>query len=322
MGSRRRAARDNPNRQYLGLAGRLDRRIDSLFAWIGTLKYFKSPICMVEDPGSYRIKGDQVRQLIDGVLQPGDILLRGYDGYLDGLLISHSGGTQGLQAHFSHAAIYLGDLDDAADRPIVARRLQTLDGSGHWLEATEAQKETIRQSTLYYQSGRQKVIHSMTRGVFVEDILTFLRCDHLAVLRLKDTQIRYDEETRQNAANTQLIHDLAGEGRAIHERLMRGETVSRADVLAAVHHSALGKIGSCYDFQFNAVKTAHVFSCSEFVYYCFKSIHCYLGLLPKRHAFMDRFFARDTITPGDIFETTQTQPNRAARLEVVWSSAA
>ena len=88
--------KDNPFRKYPGLTGRIDACADAFIAWIGTLKYFTSPISLVEDPGSCRIKGAEIRELIDGKLEPGDILLRGYDGYLDGIMIGLTGGGQGL----------------------------------------------------------------------------------------------------------------------------------------------------------------------------------------------------------------------------------
>lgn len=316
----RRGSRENPHRQYVGWLGRMDARIDRFFAWIGTLKYFRSPWSIVEDPGGYKIRGDEIRELIDEVLQPGDILLRGYDGYLDGLLIELSGGGKGLEGYFSHAALYVGDLNDARDKPVVARRLQAMNEAGRWVEATEAQKEIIRNAPEYYEAGRQKVIHSMTKGVFVEDILTFLRCDYLVVLRLHEAPISYGPDDQRNAGQTMLIRDMAGEGRAIHDRLMSGETVDRQEILDAVRHSALGRIGSCYDFQFNNIKAAHMFSCSEFVYYCFKSIHCYIGLRPVRHAFMDRFFPRVTITPADIYAAAVNGPEDQKRLKLVWLS--
>ena len=314
----KRHLRDNPHRQYVGWLGRMDAQIDSLFAWIGTLKYFRSPWSIVEDPGGYKIRGDEIRELIDQVLEPGDILLRGYDGYIDGLLIELSGGGQGLERYFSHAALYIGELDDQRDKAIVARRLLAMNEDGAWHEASSEQKDAIRNSAEYYQPGRQKVIHSMTKGVFVEDILTFLRCDYLAVIRLQESSIAYDAEDQKNTAQTLLIPEMAGEGRAIHERLMAGETVSRAEIIEAVRHSALGKIGSCYDFQFNNIKSAHMFSCSEFVYYCFKSIHAYIGLRPIRHAFLDRFFPRETITPADVYLAAVNGPTGRKRLQVVW----
>ncbi|MCX7175488.1 MAG: hypothetical protein NT159_16485 [Proteobacteria bacterium] len=66
-----------------------DRIRERFIAWIGTLKVFCSPLCFVQEPGSYKIQGSDIRELLDGevpLLRPGDILLRGYDGYVDGEL--------------------------------------------------------------------------------------------------------------------------------------------------------------------------------------------------------------------------------------------
>ncbi len=306
--------KDNPYREYRpGLGGTIDRCADGFIAWIGTLKYFTSPVCLAEDPGSYKIKGREIRELIDGTLQPGDILLRGYNGYLDGIMIGLAGGGEGLGAHFSHAALYLGGLNDRDDKRIAARRLETMDASGGWVAASEEKKEEIRNNPEYYQPGKQMVVHSMTKGVFTEDILTFTRCDYLAVLRLHD---RFGLDQKERAEDRSLIKDLAGDAEGIHRRLIGGENVNRDDVIAVVRKSALGKIGSCYDFQFNDIKTANRFSCSEFVYYCYKSIHAYIGLLPKKHAFLNVFFARTTITPADIYDAAVSR----GKLEVVWLS--
>jgi hypothetical protein len=306
LGSFRLHTKDNPHRLYVGLSGWVNKRVDRLIAWIGTIKYFKHPLCLVEDPGSYKIKGDEIRALIDGGLQPGDILLRGYDGYLDGVMIGLSGGGANVSRRFSHAALYLGDLDDARDKPIVARRLQVMDAAGHWREATETDPD-------YYQPGRQRVLHAMTRGVFTEDILSFVRCDYLAVLRLPET-MQLNEEERQEFSP--LIGYLAEDALSIQRQLMDGRDVSRQEVLQRVHLSALGKTGSCYDFQFTDGKTQHRFSCSEFVYYCFKSVHAYIGLRLVKHGLMGVLFIRETITPGDIYDAAE----KTGKLRVVWKS--
>jgi hypothetical protein len=311
--ARPRRSKDNPTRRYPGLTGPIDACADAFIAWIGTLKYFTSPLSLVEDPGSYKIKGAEIRDLIDGGLQPGDILLRGYDGYLDGIMIGLTGGGKGLGKYFSHAALYLGELNDEGDKQIAARRLQTQEDSGAWVPAREADKDKIRNNPDYYQAGRQMVVHAMTRGVFVEDILTFLRCDYLAVLRLHD---RFQLGPQERGRDRSLIKSLSGGTEEIHASLMKGENVSRTDVIKQARNSALGKIGSCYDFQFNDLKTANRFSCSEFVYYCFKSIHSYLGLVPKPHAFLNVFFRRSTITPADIYEAAVSR----GKLEITWTS--
>jgi len=307
------SSKDNPYRRYTGSFVWMDKCADGLVAWIGTIKYFTSPLSLVEDPGSYKIKGDEIRELLDEVLQPGDILLRGFDGYLDGIMIGLSGGGQGLGKHFSHAALYLGDLQDNPDKPIVARRLQVVDDKGQWVAASAAQQDAVRNDPAYYQPGRQKVVHSMSKGVFTEDILTFLRCDYLAVFRLPDN-IKLSEDDLKT--DRSLILDLPPDAEIIHQKLLSGLSVEKADVLDAVHRSALGKIGSCYDFQFNDGKTHHRFSCSEFAYYCYKSVHCYLGLDLKTHAFLKYFFARQSITPSDIYDAAVSQ----GKLRVAWAS--
>lgn len=303
---------DNPFRKYFGAQGWIDSLVDRFIAWIGTLKYFTSPLCMVEDPGSYKIKGPEIRELVENVLQSGDILLRGFDGYIDGIFIRHSGGAEGIGAFFSHAAIYLGELTDA-DIPVVARRLEIQDKEGNWLSATEQSKNEVRKNTEYFYTGKQMVVHAMTRGVFVEDILTFLRCDYLLVLRLPDSFKLSVSEIQKDRS---LIGDLATDAETIRINLMEGNYVDKNDVIKAAHDSALGKIGSCYDFQFNDIKNYHYFSCSEFVYYCYKSIHCYLGLEPKKRGFFKILFTRKTITPPDIYELA----NSEKKLQIVWKS--
>lgn len=310
---RRHLGKDNPYRRYVGLAGWLNKLVDRFIAWLGTLKYFTGPLSLVEDPGSYKIRGEEIRTLIDGGLQPGDILLRGYDGYLDGLMIGVSGGGQGLARHFSHAALYVGDLNDSSDKEIVARRLKVMDEQGQWQDAAPSEKDAVRKDPGYYSPGRQRVVHSMGKGVFVEDILTFLRCDYLIVLRLPDRiQLDADDMERDHS----LIHELPPDAEAIRSKLMQGQEIAKGEVLDAVHRTALGKIGSCYDFQFNDGKKHNRFSCSEYVYYCYKSIHCYLGLQLKKRAFLGVFFPRVTITPGDIYETAV----RRGKLQVAWMS--
>lgn len=307
-------AKANPHRRYPGVDGWLNNQADIFIEWIGTLKYFTTPLSLVEDPGSYKIKGYEVRELIsDGFLQPGDILLRGYDGYLDGIMISISGGSRGdKKKHFSHAALYLGDLN-SSDKMIAARRLKVMDEAGTWRDATETEKDTIRNDDGYFQTGRDRVVHAMAKGVFVEDILTFTRCDYLIVLRLHD-QIKLSPEEMQE--DRSLINELPPDADRIRAMLMAGNPVNRSDVLEAVRLSALGKIGACYDFQFNDGNQHNRFSCSEFVYYCYKSIHCYLGLQLRYRAFAGLFFRRKTITPGDIYDAAV----KHKKLTVIWES--
>lgn len=54
--------------------------------FFGDIKVFKFPFFMLYDPGSYKVKGHEIRKVIDS-LQPGDIMIRGYSNYLDGFFI-------------------------------------------------------------------------------------------------------------------------------------------------------------------------------------------------------------------------------------------
>jgi hypothetical protein len=149
----------------------------AFLSWFGTLKRFRNvggaaavklhwpSSYLVENPRGYRISGAQTRAVLD-LLREGDILLRGYEGYVDGEFIRRSSVTSGhgfQPGWFTHAALYVGALTKA-DRTHVP--------------------DAFRDNAAYFSSGPQMVIHSMAKGVHAEDILSFLRCDYLAVLRL------------------------------------------------------------------------------------------------------------------------------------------
>lgn len=318
--------KDNIHRNYTFAFNKI---VDQFIAWIGTVKYFKSPYILVADPKSYAIKGHEIRKLIDPdspfCLKKGDILLRGYNGYVDGEMIKLTGGQAGLGKYFSHAALFVGELTEE-DRSIAARRLRTKNDQGIWEEASEEDKNQVRNNRKYFQTGKQMVIHSMTQGVFVEDILTFARCDYLAVLRLnKDVQLDPEdvEKLQQNSSFISMEQSylekkfmVTSDAVDIEKRLKQGQKVAASEILESVKNSALGKIGSCYDFQFTDIEKAHQFSCSEFVYYCFKSLRYYFGMVPVKHALMKVFFSRTTITPSDIYDATARRDN----LDIIWLS--
>lgn len=116
--------------------------------FFGDLKIFPFPMFLLYDPGSYLVKGDDIRNVITKI-QPGDIMLRGYKNYLDGYFIP---------GFFSHAGLYLGEVKDLN------------------LHISEKGKE-------FYREGEQMVIHSMAEGIFMEDVINFCRCDYLLIVR-------------------------------------------------------------------------------------------------------------------------------------------
>ena len=307
-------ANPNPMRGYFGTDAEANRKIDRFIRALGKIKIYP-PFIFIEEPQGYKISGRDMRELME-TLQPGDILLRGYDGYLDGELIRMSGaGAEGVSSYMSHAAFYLGELGEA-QKSIAARRLRQITPEGKWIPASQESIEDVRNDPEYVQLGRQMVIHSMAKGVFTEDLLTFLRCDYLIVLRLPElikltaeqqAKVLSDPDFkayRELLKQRELLSEdgTGADATRILKDLEELGEVQRDTVIAAARESALGKIGSCYDFQFSELESGNMFSCSEFVYYCYKSIHEALGIHPKEHAFMGKLFPRVTLTPADLYD--------------------
>jgi cell wall-associated NlpC family hydrolase len=67
----------------------------------GNIKIFKYPCWLVYDPHPYQITGEKTLEIIE-TLKPGDILLRGYNNYLDGKFVPSKTG-------WSHGGIYVGN---------------------------------------------------------------------------------------------------------------------------------------------------------------------------------------------------------------------
>jgi len=202
---------------------------DKLLTMFGDLKVYPWPMFALYDPGSYAVKGEDVRQLI-GVVQPGDIFVRGFLRYLDGYFIP---------GYLSHVGLYLGKVP----RP----------GSSENIPSEVAAS---------YKEGEQMVIHSMAEGVFMEDILSFARCDFLVVVR-------------PNLANVPSGPIDIGE----------------------VCHLALENLGKPYDFGFNFLVHDSL-SCTEFVADCYEKYLKNFGVFVKTHQYL--FIKRDMIIPDDF----------------------
>lgn len=278
----------------------------AFLSWFGTLKKFKNSggaaavklfwpsSYLVENPRGYRISGANMRAVLDA-LQPGDILLRGYEGYVDGAFIRRSSVTSqhGFQpGWFTHAALYVGALTEA-DRALVPRRVQN--------------------DAAYFAPGLQMVIHSMAKGVHAEDILSFLRCDYLAVLRLK-AELTLPPgavaDLRSAQAHSKPPRFSDPQVADLLLQLQAGGTVARAQVVQAARTSALEKIGEAYDFDCSDTKEFNRFSCAELVYYCLRGVLGALDLKPSAHALHPlvpinkrfKVLERITITPDDFHD--------------------
>jgi hypothetical protein len=272
-------------------------------AWFGTLKWFKNSggaaavhlfwrsTYLVENPRGYRISGSDLREIL-GLLQPGDILLRGYEGYVDGEFIRRSSLSSQKDLKpgwFTHVALYAGELTEQ-DRTHVSAAFQN--------------------QADYFATGPQMVIHAMAKGVHVEDILTFLRCDYLCVLRLP-TELSLkpgnsvDTLVRCKQANPPSLSDQMVT--SMQDDLHSGLSIARDSVIAAARLSALEKIGEEYDFDCSDTTTFDRFSCAELLYYCLRGVLGALDLKPQPHALFPlapwfkqfHLLERATLTPDD-----------------------
>lgn len=77
----------------------------------GDIKIFRWPFWLVYDPDDFMVTGDKVLEIMD-ILKPGDIILRGYNRYLDGKFINVFGistDKSAIGGDWSHGALYVGD---------------------------------------------------------------------------------------------------------------------------------------------------------------------------------------------------------------------
>ena len=67
----------------------------------GDIKVFKWPLWIVYDPDDFEVTGEKTAQILK-LLEPGDVVVRGYKHYADGKFIPSKSG-------WSHGAVYVGD---------------------------------------------------------------------------------------------------------------------------------------------------------------------------------------------------------------------
>lgn len=230
----------------------------------GDIKVFRWPMFLVYDPGSYKVKGEQMREAMKAI-RPGDILLRRYDNYLDGYFIP---------GYFSHVGLYLGEVT-AAHRALVPPGM----------------RDTLA-------LGEQVVMHALAEGVLIEDFLNFCRCDGLLVLRPPKALRR--SWSGPSPLFEAARREMLAEERALYERLEAGDTVDfERDAFPVILRTALAQLGRGYDFDFDFTDYKHL-SCSELVFYALKCLAPALGVVPQRQrvAWLQR-----TLIPPDAFVT-------------------
>jgi len=106
-----------------------------VFRFIGDIKWagITHPFWFVVNSQTFRLKGRHYRE-IEPLIQPGDIIIRRFEGYVDKWFIP---------GWWNHAGIYVGEID----------------GQNH------------------------SIVHAISDGVVIEDLIDFMRTDHMIVLR-------------------------------------------------------------------------------------------------------------------------------------------
>jgi Permuted papain-like amidase enzyme, YaeF/YiiX, C92 family len=225
----------------------------------GDIKVFSWPMFMVYDPGSYRVKGQHMREVMR-VVQPGDILVRRYDQYLDGHFIP---------GYFSHVGMYVGPVRE------------------------EELAHVPPEYRTSFGTGEQTVVHALAEGVLVEDLLNFCRCDGMLVLRFPEVLRRTWAEPPVGSAG--LFAGLSPGERALHERLEQGGAVHFAqEAWPVIRQVALGQVGASYDFDFDFTDFAQL-SCSELVFFATRCLAPFLQVLPEEKRVL--FLRRHLIAP-------------------------
>jgi hypothetical protein len=217
---------------------------------------------LLYDPRSYRIKGRDMRQAMAN-LQPGDILVRGFDNYVDGKFIP---------GFFSHAGLYLGRVDEATIRAHWGSVFPgSTTGPIDYAKLDEVLGKAAR--------GEQMVIHAMKDGIFMEDLLNFCRCDYMVGLGFPVSVRRAANVQSPYSEREEIRQTFTGEEIQISEQIKNGNPVPFAEIFPVIFKLALSQLGKDYDFglDFSSFKKM---SCTEFVYYCTKSLEWCSGVHP------------------------------------------
>lgn len=209
---------------------------------------------LLYDPRSYQVKGADMRKAMAD-LKPGDILVRGYDNYVDGHFIP---------GFFSHVGLYLGKVDEET----MCTHWDTILAGSSIKSDAYAPLDEIKEKIV---SGEQMVIHSMKDGIFMEDLLNFCRCDYLAAFRFPASVVRAADVIQPYSENPNIKEMFTGEELEIASRLERNETVPFVDIFPVMFKLALSQLGKEYDFTLD-FSNFQKMSCTEFVYYCTKSL--------------------------------------------------
>ena len=208
----------------------------SIFLRLARCKYHRfCSIYLYYDDSPKKSEKIDINTIAENI-RPCDVLLRRYEYYLDGLIFSQN-------SYFTHAGIFFGD----------------------------------------YSGKKLQVIHSTgEHGVHFSSLEDFCKCDDLAILRFTTDGTEEDIETYNNIVQSDRVkgqqNDLINKELEVFQGLMedikhisRDKGSNHAGYENTILERAESLIGAKYDCEFN-FRNFETFSCTEFVWYCFKCL--------------------------------------------------
>jgi hypothetical protein len=119
----------------------------------------------------------------------------------------------------------------------------------------------------------------MKDGIFMEDLLNFCRCDYMLGLRFPTSVTRAANVPSAYSDSEKIRNAFTAAELQIADQLKAGHAVPFAEVLPVMVKLALSQLGKAYDFGLD-FSSFNKMSCTEFVYYCTKSLEWCAGVHP------------------------------------------
>lgn len=280
--------------------------LEKLFTVCGHLKISLWPPLLAYKPRGYMLKGSHLRDIMKKV-QPGDILVRTFNNYVDGFFMP---GT------FTHVGFYLG--------PVTENHLKQV-----------AKIENPSQ----FHTGEQIVIHALGDQVFLDHLIDFCHCDGLAIMRFPrqlksiekrpipdrlltyfknpskppiDPQENEEEEEGKKAKKSkkpkkepvkepvqldEMAKALVKHESTIAQTIAQGKSVEFEKIFKVFYQIALRELTSSYDYDFE-IDSFSGTSSTELVYFITKSIVWNYGIVPESKKIF--FKPKRTILPDDF----------------------
>lgn len=190
----------------------------TVLTFFGDLKYYKYPFFLIYCPMTYKSKGLQYREA-SKVLKSGDVIIRGYDDYVDGLFIP---------GMYSHSGIYTGSHNKTVIHA-VAEGVQTVDLIDYLrtdrfviLRPKDGQREAVKHATKligtpydfnFELSKNRLYCHEFTATCYYILNITPVRKTYLGLFK---TPLAYLAESFLNSPDFEKIYEFNPKATALN----------------------------------------------------------------------------------------------------------